>query len=69
MEIWSELTIPTEKQSAFNEMIGRYDKNIFAPQSPISWKDNITEWLSNYDILNVMSQYENKYPKFYHCEL
>jgi len=25
MEIWSELTIPKEKQTAFNEMIGRYD--------------------------------------------
>ena len=42
----------------------KYKKNIFAPQSPNSWKTNITEWLSNHDILNVMRQYENVYPKF-----
>lgn len=39
-------------------------KNLFAPSSPLSWRSNITEWLSSNDILNVMSQYEKKYPNF-----
>ena len=39
-------------------------KNLFAPSAPISWKKNITEWLSSKDITNVMYQYEKKYPKF-----
>tara|TARA_Y100000816_G_C26107642_1_gene589206 strand:+ start:3500 stop:4348 length:849 start_codon:yes stop_codon:yes gene_type:complete len=39
-------------------------KSLFAPSSPISWKNNITEWLTSNDIINVMSQYEKKYPEF-----
>ena len=38
--------------------------NIFAPFAPPSWKQNPVEWLNSYDIINVMKQYEKKYPKF-----
>ena len=44
--------------------IHRYDlklikKNNFIPQMPKSWHKNNKEWLSNYDIDNVMFQYSN----------
>ncbi len=43
------------------------DSNIlnytFAPQSPASWNDNPTEWLSTTDIMKVMKQYE----KYFKC--
>ena len=40
------------------------DNTIFAPDQPQSWKNNPTEWLSNYDIMNVLQQYEEAYPEF-----
>jgi hypothetical protein len=39
-------------------------KNSFAPVSPAIWKKNPNEWLTNYDIMNVMRQYEQSYPCF-----
>ena len=36
----------------------------FAPEAPKSWSQNPTEWLTNYDIEKVMSQYEHHYPSF-----
>ena len=40
------------------------DNKVFAPDHPSSWKKNPTEWLSNYDILNVLKQYENTFKDF-----
>lgn len=40
------------------------DTHIFAPDSPPEWKDNPNEWLSNFDILNVLSQYQRKHTEF-----
>lgn len=40
------------------------DKEIFAPDQPSSWKKNPNTWLTNYDIYDVLQQYENKYPHF-----
>ena len=40
------------------------DKILFAPDQPHEWKNNPTEWLSNYDITAVLEQYEEAYPEF-----
>lgn len=40
------------------------DKELFAPDQPSSWKKNPNTWLTNYDIYDVLQQYENKYPQF-----
>lgn len=37
---------------------------LFSPKSPASWKKNKNQWLSNYDIFEVLRQYEKKYPNF-----
>jgi hypothetical protein len=37
----------------------------FAPDSPDDWKQKPNEGLSNFDILNVMKQYEQTYPHFH----
>ena len=39
---------------------------IYAPEQPNDWKENPDEWLSNYDIYDVMKQYEDvkKYEDF-----
>lgn len=39
-------------------------KYVYAPHAPKEWKQNPNEWLSNFDILNVMRQYEYTYPQF-----
>lgn len=40
------------------------DKHIFAPDAPPEWKKNPTEWLTNFDILAILKQYEEAYPDF-----
>ena len=42
----------------------KIDAFMFAPDMPNSWKQNPGQWLSNHDIFKVLTQYENKYPKF-----
>nr|QOI90415.1 putative thiol protease R355 [Pyramimonas orientalis virus] len=34
------------------------------PKQPIEWKSNPYTWLTNLDIINVLSQYERKYTNF-----
>jgi hypothetical protein len=36
----------------------------FSPNKPDDWIKNPVEWLSNFDILNVLKQYEEKYQNF-----
>lgn len=38
--------------------------NSFVPKQPDDWKHNDRTWLTNFDILNVMTQYEKKYRSF-----
>ena len=35
-----------------------YLETLYAPNKPDEWSENSTEWLSNYDILAVLNQYE-----------
>jgi len=42
----------------------RIDEISFAPDHPDKWKRNPDEWLSNYDILEVLEQYEEKHKDF-----
>ena len=37
---------------------------IFAPKKPPEWKSNPDEWLSNFDIEDVMKQYHVSHPEF-----
>jgi hypothetical protein len=53
---WLSLLSP-EQQKVVDEMV-------FAPEKPPEWKSNPTEWLSNYDILKVLRQYEKSTPTF-----
>ena len=39
-------------------------KELFAPYQPEDWKTNPSTWLSNFDILEVLQQYESAYPYF-----
>jgi hypothetical protein len=41
-----------------------YDDMLFAPDKPPEWTHNPDEWLSNYDISDVLKQYESTYPDF-----
>ena len=40
------------------------DRLLFAPDSPADWKKNPTSWLSNYDIRDVLRQYEMAHSNF-----
>jgi|UniRef100_A0A6C0IML6 hypothetical protein len=37
---------------------------LFAPKQPSTWKNDPNYWLSNFDILDVLQQYEKAYPNF-----
>ena len=37
---------------------------LFAPPQPSEWKQNPSQWLSNFDILHVLEQYEKTFPHF-----
>jgi hypothetical protein len=43
----------------------KIDEYIFAPDHPDSWKKDPDEWLSNFDIADVLKQYMKTYPHFY----
>jgi hypothetical protein len=43
----------------------KIDQQMFAPDHPEEWKKNPDEWLSNFDIMDVLKQYMEKYPNFY----
>jgi len=53
---WLELLSPEQRRMV--------DEMVFAPEKPHEWKKNPHEWLSNYDILNVLRQYEKSNPTF-----
>ncbi|MAV57191.1 MAG: hypothetical protein CMI79_06710 [Candidatus Pelagibacter sp.] len=36
----------------------------FAPNAPLSWKNNPNEWLNSLDIIAVMKHFEKAYPRF-----
>lgn len=39
-------------------------RKLFGPMKPSEWKSDPNAWLTNFDILKVLNQYENKYPCF-----
>lgn len=45
-------------------MKARIRKFIFAPKQPPEWESNPDEWLSNFDIEDVVKQYEASHPTF-----
>jgi hypothetical protein len=72
-EIWKtlnkRLTTCSKEDCWLNEIDDKVlrkqiDKYIFAPDSPPEWDKNPNEWLTNYDILDVLNQYETAYPQF-----
>ena len=42
----------------------KFMNSLFAPFHPNEWKQNPSSWLSNHDILNVLTQYEKTYSDF-----
>ena len=54
------------KHECIKNDIPEYHWNkLFAPKKPKSWKNNPNEWLSNFDISDVIKQWEKKYNNFY----
>lgn len=53
------------RQKFVNEKDAKEIRNFtFAPEAPVSWSKNPSEWLSSTDIEKVMRQYEKAYPCF-----
>ena len=55
-DCWLNESKVSNRNNLFNQL--------FAPYQPKEWKQNPTEWLSNFDILNVLKQYEKTYTDF-----
>jgi hypothetical protein len=58
-----------DKEDCWLKQLNDKDRNdinelFFSPKMPETWKTNKEEWLSNYDILSVLKQYEIAYPNF-----
>jgi hypothetical protein len=74
VKIWKELKIRLKtcnKEDCWlneienNSVRNKLDKYIFAPDHPDDWHANPDEWLSNFDIRDVLKQYMIKYHNFY----
>lgn len=72
-EIWEQLNVRLphcEKETCWLNQLNdsniqkQMEQLLFAPLQPAEWRENPTTWLSNYDILNVLDQYEVAYPSF-----
>lgn len=71
-EIWLELKtrLDCTKEDCWLDQIKddnlkkKIDRYVFAPDKPPEWKKNPNEWLSNFDIMNVLEQYELTYTAF-----
>ena len=69
-QIWLSLQSGLEdkcsKESCWLNVLGEDNikKITFSPKKPDSWNSNPTTWLSNYDIDDVMDQYEYYFPEF-----
>jgi hypothetical protein len=72
-EIWKQLRdnlVDCKVESCWlreikdKELSKKIKEYVFAPEQPPEWEKNPNEWLSNYDLLEVMSQYETTYPDF-----
>lgn len=58
-----------ESEDCWLKQLNNNDRNylnspIFAPYKPDEWKNNPNTWLSNFDITDVITQYEDAYPNF-----
>ena len=62
--LWPDLIAKMSPIDKYNLKLIK--KNNIIPEMPKSWHKNIKEWLSNYDIDNVMFQYNNakKYSEY-----
>lgn len=72
-EIWHELhnkltSCPKEdcwlNQIDDTVLRNKINEHIFAPKQPPNWKKDPNEWLTNYNIFDVLKQYEDAYPEF-----
>tara|TARA_A100001015_G_C15037602_1_gene737350 strand:+ start:180 stop:1088 length:909 start_codon:yes stop_codon:yes gene_type:complete len=72
-EIWHELNIKIKncnREDCWLKEINNETKRkaleseLFAPKQPKEWKTNPSSWLSNFDILDVLHQYEKAYSEF-----
>jgi len=52
------------KPEIYKDLI-EIEKNDLRPSQPIEWIKNPVEWLSNFDIMNVMKQYEKISENYY----
>jgi hypothetical protein len=52
------------KRIAETHLQKQIEDEIFAPKHPKEWQKNPNEWLSNFDIMGVIRQYEKTYPNF-----
>uniref|UniRef100_A0A6C0EVS7 Ubiquitin-like protease family profile domain-containing protein n=1 Tax=viral metagenome TaxID=1070528 RepID=A0A6C0EVS7_9ZZZZ len=64
--IWKQLQkkIPTCTDELCWDKEFNIKPKVFAPKSPDKWKTNKNEWLSNFDIENVLNQYKETYHNF-----
>ena len=63
---WCNIIASLTNNKAEKQKIKRIDASTLRPEMPKEWLKNKTEWLSNYDIDNVMSQYSNDKKYKYH---
>jgi len=65
---WPSAIKELSKDYKTKEIIKKIEENDLRPEMPIEWYKNPIEWLSNYDIEDVMIQYNND-NKYKYCFL
>lgn len=69
LELKSRLSRCKKEDCWLNEITDKetrekIDDRIFSPDKPKDWKKDKSAWLSNYDIFDVLHQYEESHPHF-----
>jgi hypothetical protein len=65
--VWIDIIkmLNNNKNPKITQVMKQIEKKELRPAQPIEWITNKTEWLSNYDIDNVLTQYQNNKDLYY----
>jgi hypothetical protein len=63
-QMFTKYSCPKANEHCWVDTLNLYNSVSHRPKKPESWKENKYTWLTNFDLMNVMLQYEKKYRSF-----
>lgn len=63
-QIETKMSNHCSTERCWAKQLGVSENKFFRPPMPMEWKNNSTAWLSNFDIIDVLKQYEQQHNDF-----